>query len=85
MSGLQDIRENIHLKNEIANVPFSSSETLDTENGNISDDSESDNEASIFCCVTVEKSEDTVEYFLGADVESSCSTEDKQWMNSCGA
>lgn len=89
-SGLQDIRENIHLENEIAKVPFSSSEiledqTLDTENGNVSSDSESDTEASIFCCGTVEKSEDTDEYFLGADVESSCSSEDKHGMNSCGA
>ncbi|KZV16035.1 hypothetical protein F511_26164 [Dorcoceras hygrometricum] len=89
-SGLQDIRENIHLEKAIAKAPFSSSEiledpTLYIENGNISSDSESDAEASIFCCGTIEKSEDTDEYFLGADVESSCSTEDKQGMNSCGA
>ncbi|XP_075513746.1 lysine-specific demethylase JMJ28-like isoform X1 [Primulina tabacum] len=89
-SGLQDIRENIHLENEIAKVPFRSIEiledqTLDTENGNISDDSESDIEASLYCCGTIEKSEDTDEYFLGADVESSCSTEDKQGRNSCGS
>ncbi|XP_075503003.1 lysine-specific demethylase JMJ28-like isoform X1 [Primulina tabacum] len=89
-SGLQDIKENIHLENEIAKVPFSSSEiledqTLNTENGNVSSDSESDTEASIFCCGTVEKSEDTDEYFLGADVESSCSSEDKHGINSCGA
>ncbi|CAA2982558.1 lysine-specific demethylase JMJ25 [Olea europaea subsp. europaea] len=52
---------------------------------NMSLDSDSDSEESIICYGTIEKSDDTDEYFLAKDMESSCSSEDKQGNNSCGA
>ncbi|KAI3466625.1 hypothetical protein Pfo_023288 [Paulownia fortunei] len=88
-SGLQDTGEKI-LPNGIENVPFYSSDalkgqTLSVENGNLSDDSESDAEPSILCCGSIENSEDFDEHFQGEDIESSCSSEDKRGTDSCGA
>ncbi|KAK6154679.1 hypothetical protein DH2020_008927 [Rehmannia glutinosa] len=88
-SGLQDIGEK-SLPNGIKNVPFNSSDPhkgqpLSVENGNLSDDTESDDEASILCCGSIENSEDFDEHLQGEDIESSCSSEDKRGTDSCGA
>lgn len=89
-SGLQDIGEKIIPPNGIENVPFYSSDplkgqTLSDENGNLSDDSAYDSEASILCCGSFENSEDLNEHFQEEDIESSCSSEDKGGTDSCGA
>ncbi|KAL2467233.1 Transcription factor jumonji (jmjC) domain-containing protein [Abeliophyllum distichum] len=84
------VGDTTHLPNGIPKVPFYSSNspkvhTLSVVDENMSHDSESDSEESIICCGTIEKSEDTDEYFLAEDIESSCSSEDKRGNNSCGA
>ncbi|KAL0321190.1 UNVERIFIED_CONTAM: Lysine-specific demethylase [Sesamum radiatum] len=89
-SSLQEIGEKIHLPNGIENVPFYSDQPLKghkqgVENGILSDESDSDAEASFLFCGSIEKSEDSDEYFLGEDTESSCSSDDKQGTHSCGA
>ena len=89
-SGLQDIGEKIVPPDGIENVPFYSSEPLKgqaprVENGNMSDDSEYDDDASILCCGSFENSEDIDENFEEEDIESSCSSEDKQGTDCCGA
>ncbi|PIN00777.1 hypothetical protein CDL12_26718 [Handroanthus impetiginosus] len=89
-SGLQDVGEKIPLPNGVENVPFGSSDPfegrqLSVENGNLSDDTESDAEASILCCGTIENSEDWDEHFEEEDIESSCSNQGKQGTDSCGA
>lgn len=89
-SGLQDVGEKIIPPDGIENVPFYSSDPLrgqasHDENGNLSDDSEYDNEASLLCCGSYENSEDSDENFQEEDIESSCSSEDKQATDCCGA
>ncbi|KAK4421273.1 Lysine-specific demethylase [Sesamum alatum] len=89
-SSLQEIGEKIHLPNGIENVPFYSNEPLKgqkqgVENGILSDESDSDAEASFLFCGNIEKSEDSDEYFEWEDTESSCSSDDKQGTDSCGA
>lgn len=89
-SGLQEIEEKIHLPDGIENVPSYSGNLLKgqkvtVENGDFSDDSDSDAETSVLCCGSIENSEDSDEDFLGEDIESSCSSEDKQGTDSCGA
>ncbi|KAG6423691.1 hypothetical protein SASPL_114093 [Salvia splendens] len=89
-SGLQDIGEKIVPPDGIENVPFYSSEPLkgqapQVENGNMSDDSEYDDDASILCCGSFENSENLDENFEEEDIESSCSSEDKQGTDCCGA
>lgn len=89
-SSLQEIGEKIHLPNGIENVPFYSDEPLkvhkqDVEHGILSDESDSDAEASFHFSGSIEKSEDSDEYFQGEDTESSCSSDDKQGTDSCGA
>ncbi|KAL6542890.1 hypothetical protein OROHE_010410 [Orobanche hederae] len=84
-SGLQNNGQKI-LPNGIEIVPSHSSDPhkvqlLSVQNGNLSDDGESDAEASILCCGSVENSE---EHFQGDDIDSACSTEDKIQADSCG-
>ncbi|KAG8385636.1 hypothetical protein BUALT_Bualt03G0065700 [Buddleja alternifolia] len=88
-SGLHDVGEKMNMSNGIENIPSYSSDsrkeqTMRVENGNLSDYSESDAEASILCCGSIEKSEDSDEIFQ-EDIESSCSSEDKRKTDSCGA
>lgn len=88
-SGL-DIGEKMMPPDGIENVPFYSSTPLKgqaprVENGNLSDESEYDDEASILCSGSFENSEDFDENFLEEDIESSCSSEDKQKTDCCGA
>lgn len=88
-SGL-DIGEKMTPPDGIENVPFYSRTPLKgqaprVENGNLSDESEYDDEASILCCGSFENSEDFDENFLEEDIESSCSSEDKQKTDCCGA
>lgn len=86
-SGLQDVGEKIIPPDGIENVPFYSSidqlkgQSPENENGNLSDDSE----ASLLCCGSYENSEDFDEDFQEEDIESSCSSEDKQSTDCCGA
>ncbi|XP_057796330.1 lysine-specific demethylase JMJ28 isoform X4 [Salvia miltiorrhiza] len=89
-SGLQDNGEKLIPPDGIENVPFYSNDPLKgqapcVENGNLSDDSEYDNEESILCCGSFENSEDLDENFQEEDIESSCSSEDKQGTDCCGA
>ncbi|GFQ02306.1 lysine-specific demethylase jmj25 [Phtheirospermum japonicum] len=89
-SGLQDNGEKIILPNGIENVHFDPADpvegqTLSVENENLSDDGESDDEASILCCGSIENSEDSDEQFQGEEIESSCTSEDKRGADSCGA
>ncbi|KAL8512021.1 hypothetical protein ACS0TY_018471 [Phlomoides rotata] len=89
-SGLQDSGEKIILPIGIENVPFYSSDhprgqTLGVENGNFSDDSEYDSEASILCSGSIENSEDFNEHFQEEDIESSFNIEDKRETDCCGA
>ncbi|KAL3851261.1 hypothetical protein ACJIZ3_013143 [Penstemon smallii] len=90
-SGLQDVGEKINLPNGIENVPFHSGDplkgqTISNANGKLHEDSDdSDDEASILCCGSIEKSEDSDEYFHTEDIESSCTSEDKRGSDSCGA
>ncbi|KAL7102955.1 hypothetical protein ACP275_08G150700 [Erythranthe tilingii] len=89
-SSLQEIEEQMHQPDGIENVPFYTidplkDQKLTVENGNLSDDSESDDEASILCCGSIENSEESDDNFQGEDIESSCSSEDKQGTNTCGA
>ncbi|KAL0310687.1 UNVERIFIED_CONTAM: Lysine-specific demethylase [Sesamum angustifolium] len=89
-SSLQEIGEKTHLPNGIETVPFYSDEPLKghkqgVENGILSDESDSDAETSFLFSGSIEKSEDSDEYFLGEDTESSCSSDDKQGTHSCGA
>ncbi|KAG8365455.1 hypothetical protein BUALT_Bualt18G0106600 [Buddleja alternifolia] len=89
-SSLQDIGEKIQLPNGIEKLPFYSGDPLKdqmpiVENDNLSDDSESDAEASILCSGSIERSEDSDEYFQGEEIQSSCSSEDKRGTDSCGA
>ncbi|KAL3624955.1 hypothetical protein CASFOL_031623 [Castilleja foliolosa] len=85
--GLQDngekiLPENI-LPNRIENVHFDPVEgqTFNVENRDLSDDGESDGEASMLCCGSIENSENSDE----EEIESSCTSEDKRRADSCGA
>ncbi|KAH6764637.1 hypothetical protein C2S51_015886 [Perilla frutescens var. frutescens] len=89
-SGLQDIGEKIIPPDRIENVPFYSSNPFKgqaphVENGNLSDDNEYDDEASILCSGSFENSEDFDENFQEEEIESSCSSEGKQGIDCCGA
>ncbi|XP_022886306.1 lysine-specific demethylase JMJ25 isoform X1 [Olea europaea var. sylvestris] len=79
------VGDRMQLTNGIHSSDSLKRHTLSVEDENMSLDSESDSEESIICCGTIEKSEDTDEYFLAEDIKSSCSSEDKRGNNSCGA
>lgn len=89
-SGLQDSGEKTILPSGVENVPFYSSDhpsglTQSVENGNFSDDSEYDSEASILCSGSIDNSEDFDEHFQEEDIESSFYGEDKRGTACCGA
>lgn len=85
-SGLQDCGEKTVLPIGIESVPFYASDhPPSVENGNFSDESEYDSEASILCSGSIENSEDFDDHFLEEDIESSFYSEDKRGTDCCGA
>ncbi|XP_051133676.1 lysine-specific demethylase JMJ28 [Andrographis paniculata] len=87
-SSLQHVGEKICFPNGIENGLFYSQDLLrgqplNVENENLSDDSESDPEESILLHASIDESEDSDS--PGEEIESSCSSERKQEISSCGA